>query len=179
MRPGAAAPGEAVEALAGEDADDVHRHAGRDRLDPRALAGLRRQVALGEGDGRLGTRVPGHRQRAVDAAGAQRPVGAVDDEHHVDVGGQHLLGVGAAGRPPRDPGAAGEDRRDAVAPQRDPVAGGQAGTAHAGRAGGRQGQPAAPVDAADPRRDGVRQEEMGELGVASLVPAERRERRAG
>lgn len=170
--------GEAVEARAREDAHRVHRHAGRHRLQARVLAGLRREVALGEGEHRLGTRVPGHRQRAVDAAGAQRPVGAVDDEHGVDVGGQHLLGVGAAGRPPRDPGAPGEDRRDAVAFQRDPVAGRQAGAAHAGRGGRRQGQPAAPVDAADPRRDGIR-EEMGELGVASLVPAEQRERRAG
>ena len=105
------------------------------------------QVGLGEDDDRVGAALPGQRHVALDPADVQVLVERRDEEEHVDVGGDHLLGglvpglLSAEGRPAREDGLDGARSAPAGTVVRDPVAdGGQVG----GRVGG-MAEPAADV----------------------------------
>ena len=87
------------------DCEDVDKRQSRANLG-RLRFGIRAEVGLVEDDDRNGARVPHDREIALEAARIQIFSERGDEEDRVDVGRQHLLFDGAAGRLAREIGAA-------------------------------------------------------------------------
>ena len=99
--------------LTRERVHDEHRGALRDRLDGRPrLLRVGGEVCFGEQYDRHRSRIPRHREFALDAAKVGLVGDRVDDEHRVDIGGQYLDVGGASRVGTRDGAATGEDRLD-------------------------------------------------------------------
>ena len=126
-RPAGRQPGaQRVEAGAVDGAQREHRHgAAQRRAHVEHRAGrVVAQVGLRQDDDRLGLRVGGEREEALDPAQVEVAVERPDDERDVDVRGEHLRLGAAVARGARDPAAARQQRVDdaGVRVRRDPVA---------------------------------------------------------
>ena len=113
--------------------DGEHRHALRGEVGQYLdrVVGVLGAVGLGQHDDRLRTATTDQQQVALDAARIEVGIQAADDEHRIDVRGDHLLVVMLAGRAALDAGMARQQRHDARALgggilQQHPVADGRA-----------------------------------------------------
>ena len=82
------------------------------RTSSTCAGGVRAEVGLGEHDQRLGLRVGGQREEALQPAQVEVAVERADDEREIDVRGEHLRLAAAVGRRARDPAAARQQRVD-------------------------------------------------------------------
>ena len=89
----------------------MHRQAAGQRLDlARRCRGIRGEVRLVQHNNRGGAAVGRHEQIPLDAARIEVTIEAGDEEHGIDIGRDDLLFGRVAGRPPRKPALARQDR---------------------------------------------------------------------
>ena len=112
--------------------DHVYDDISRQRRHVVELRGqIGREVRLGEDDGRRRAALARHQQVALEPAMVVVTIEPHHDEHHVHVGGDHLLAGRFAGRAAREGAAARQDFHDDAAiffgtfAKRDPVADGR------------------------------------------------------
>jgi hypothetical protein len=118
-----------VDPLARDVRDGDDGNADRDAFDLEQRVGdVRVQVRLGEDDHRLRAALPRRRQVPLEPAEAEVLVQPVQQQHDVDVRGEHLLERFLERLLPRDRGPSGQNGLDGAAtfagtrPNRDPVA---------------------------------------------------------